>query len=239
MRIFIIITSILLAVTSFGQAASVKKRVYPVDISDNTKKLFMLQMDTFKLLQKEQLPYDSFNADYFYNNASIFYYKGSMNYGCRFHFGRTGGIGCGYYEGDEPHKMTVTNNDTIKPIPEIYDFEDTSVWVSSINWKQDKIKLYFAKNFPPLTKLIFFTGDQSSETNWQKFSRPKTIEVLVNNKFWGKFELDNTISKQEFEFSPIESEHKEVIITLVISETYKGTYERVAISEINFDGIIH
>lgn len=239
MRTLITIISILWAFASFGQTTSVEKRVYPIDISDNAKKLFQLQMDTFRLLQKEKLPYDSFNTEYFYNNASIFYFKGSLNYGCRFHFGRTGGVGCGYHEGDEPHKMIVVNNGTTKLIPELYDFEDTSVWVSSTNWKQDKINLHFKKSFPPLTKLIFFPGDQSSEANWQKYSRPKTIKLLVNNKYWRTLELDKIISKQEFEFIPIESEHKDVIITLVILDTYKGQDDRVAISEINFDGIIH
>ena len=239
MRTCITILLTLFTLTSLGQVASFEKRLFPLDISDSAKRLFQLQMDTLKLLQKGQLPYDSFNTEHFYDNASVFYYKDSINYGCRFHFGRTGGIGCGYHEGEEPHKITVVNNGTIKLIPKIYDFEDSSVWVSSSNWKQDQIKLHFTKGFPPLTKLIFFTGDQSSEANWRKHSRPKTINVLVNNKLLGYLEFEDIISRQEFEFGPIESIHNNMIITLVILETYKGQDDRVAISEINFDGIIH
>jgi hypothetical protein len=241
MRTLIIIISILAGVASFGQKVKVERRVYPIDISDSTKRLFYLQLDSFQKYQSGALPMAERNS-YLLDSSLLTFRKSEhgMTYGIKTNFGQVGGIGCGYHEGDEPHKITVeSGNKKVAAIPSIYDFQDSTKWLSSPNFRDEKINLYFKKGFPPLTTLVFFTGDQSSINNWNKYSRPKKVSVIINNKFWTDLNFEDCICKQTFDFSPIQSERRNLVMTFIIKEVYPGQDKRVAISEINFDGLIH
>lgn len=145
-------------------------------------------------------------------------------------------MGCGYHEGGEPHKITVRVGNNERRNYSLYDFEDSTVWISSLNFKQDKIKFYFKRSSPTLTSLIFFAGDQSSIVNWKRYSRPKIIAVYINDKHWTDLHFEDCTCRQEFEFAPIYISKRDFILSFVIKEIYKGEDERVAISDIDFDG---
>jgi hypothetical protein len=155
-------------------------------------------------------------------------------------FGKTGGMGCGYFETDEPRKITVKPSQQREiPLKSIYDFDDSTVWISSANYKQDKINLHFGKYFSTLTSFIFYGGNQSNYANWNKYSRPKTIAVYINNQFWTDLQFDDCTCVQRFDFKPIQYKGKNMLISFIIKDAYKGEDSRVAISEINFDGYYH
>lgn len=238
MKPITLIISTFIGLVSFAQTSKVTRSIFALDISDSTKRLFYSQLDSFKKYQAGIIPMDERNK-YLMDSSLISFTKGGLFYGIKQSFGRTGGIGDGYHEGDEPHKITASKGSNETSIPSIYDFEDSTCWLSSPDFNDDKINLYFKKGFPPLTKLIFFTGNQSSISNWDNYSRPKKLFVYINSKFWTELNFEDCICKQEFKFDPISSERKDIVITLVIKEVYKGQDNRVAISEINFDGIIH
>ena len=242
MKLVSLIILLSVGLISFEQTSRVAMST-SLDISDSTRRLFYLQLDSFTKLQAAKYQTDIIPGQerigYLIDSSLLPFKKNGLLYGIKQTFGRTGGIGCGYHEGDEPHKMTVLRGNSEISIPSIYDFEDSTCWLSSQDFKNEKIRLYFKKGFPPLTTLIFFTGDQSSISNWNRFSRPKKISVYINNKFWTELDFEDCICRQEFKFDPIASANKDVVITLVVKEAFKGQDDRVAISEINFDGIIH
>jgi hypothetical protein len=216
-----------------------EKKVFSRDISINAKNIFLKQLDTLKRVSDSTLILDSITSEKFFYGASVFYVKNGLPYGEKQNFGRLGGLGCGYHEGDEPHKITSIQNGIAFKANEIYDFEDSTVYYSSDNYHNDRINFIFGKNSPPLTTIIIFPGNQTSETNWKYFSRPKKIDVLKNGKLLTTLLLDDTISKQVFKFNPIGENHKKYILTLLIKETYMGDNTKVAISDIEFDGLIH
>ncbi|MGZ8550519.1 MAG: NADase-type glycan-binding domain-containing protein [Chitinophagaceae bacterium] len=240
MRHLLLIISLIFGLLAYGQNEKVNRLIFDRDISDSTKRLFYAQLDSFQKYQAGIIPLDTRNG-YLLDSSLITYRKNEseMVYGIKMNFGRIGGIGCGYHEGDEPHKITITKRGKELNIPLIYDFEDSIKWLSSSNFKEDKINLYFNEGFPPLTTLIFFAGDQSSIENWNRYSRPKTIVVYINSKHWTDLVLKDCICKQVFNFEPIQSKNKKLIMSFVIKDTYLGQDKRVAISEINFDGLIH
>ena len=229
MKSVALIGAIFICLNSLAQTSEVVRSISPVDITDSTKLLFYRHLDSFK---NEQSPFVT-------DSSLLPFRRHGLVYGVKHSFGRTGGLGCGYHEGDEPHRVTEVKISGEVTITSIFDFEDSTCWLSSEEFKNEKIKLYFAKGFPPLTTLIFFTGDQSSILNWNRFSRPKKIALYINNKFWTELDFEDCICRQEFKFDPIVDKNRNVVITLVIEDAYKGQDNRVAISEINFDGIIH
>jgi hypothetical protein len=240
MRHLLLFISLFSGFIAFGQKAKVNRKIFERDISDSTKRLFYAQLDSLQKYQAGTLPMDTRN-EYLLDSSLLTFRKheSGMVYGIKMNFGRVGGIGCGYHEGDEPHKITVIQKGKELKIPSIYDFEDSTKWLSSSNFSSEKINLYFRKGFPPLTTLIFFAGDQSSVENWNRYSRPKTIAVYINNKHWTDLQLKDCICQHVFDFEPIQSKNKNLVMTFVIKDTYKGQDNRAAISEINFDGLIH
>ena len=221
-----------------AQILKVEKTIISRDISLNARNLFLKQLDTLKRVNDSTLILDSLTFEKFFYGASVFYLKGDLPYGEKQNFGRLGALGCGYHEGDEPHKIIAIQNGIPFKADYIYDFEDSTVYYSSENYQKDKINFTFGKNSPPLTTIIIFPGNQTSETNWKNYSRPKNINVFKNGKLVITLLLDNIISKQVFEFNPIGLNGKSYNLTFVITEVYKGDKLKVAISDIEFDGYI-
>ena len=230
---------LIVAITMYGQHFPIKRSIYQRDISDSSKNLFKAQLDSFKKYQSGIIPMDERNT-YLIDSSLITYcdHYSKGFYGVKYWFSRVGGIGCGYHEGDEPYKITIVKNGKELNIPFIYDFEDSTKWLSSFNFNQEKLNLHFRKGFWPLTKLIFFAGDQSNMENWNRYSRPKTISIYLNKKYWTDLHFDDCTCEQIFEFEPIKG-NRSLVMTLVIKEVYPGIDKRVAISEINFDGLSH
>jgi hypothetical protein len=236
--IYLIVT--LFALNLQAQEKTVRKTAIPINISDSVQRLFYRQLDTFDKAQKDTFLFlDSVQSNRFWDSANIWYYRHGSKTAFRRQFGRVGGLSCGYDESDEPSSITIRNGALVKKAPALFDFFNNTSWKSSPNWNRDTIQLLFRKGFPPLTTLIFYSGDQSSESNWQHYARPKKMNMFVDGKLYARLHFDNTISRQEFEFAAISNYRRRMVITLVVESVFGGTDPRVAISELEFDGIIH
>jgi len=244
LRLLFVLLLVLPAGKAFSQQPRIVKKITQRDISDSTRQLFYAQADSMEKFKRGIYPVES-DSSRFYSMPcnSLLTYRPSVNDPnvclIKPSFGKTGGMGCGYFETGEPNKITVQQQGKQFPQKNIYDFNDSTAWISSANYKQDKINLHFGKYFSTLTSIIFYGGNQSNYKNWKKYARPKTIAVYINNKFWSNLQFDDCTCVHRFDFKPIAYKGRSMLLSFVIKDVYKGEDSRVAISEINFDGYYH
>jgi hypothetical protein len=93
----------------------------------------------------------------------------------------------------------------------------------------------------PIGSLVFIGGFAKSKKIWTDYSRPKTLEMFVNDKPIALLNLADTRREQDFKFNVNEwSELKPLrwTIKFKIVDVYKGDkYDKTAITEIHFGSL--
>jgi hypothetical protein len=91
----------------------------------------------------------------------------------------------------------------------------------------------------PITNLVFVGGFARSEELWKENSRPKTIEMFVNNRSFATLNLQDVRQEQCFRFDEDDWSQFETdtwVIKFRIADVYKGMHDRTAITAIYLGG---
>lgn len=159
----------------------------------------------------------------------------------------TEGIGCSWYCGGGPYKITSTsflkNQGETTYYPEnIHDFNLFTAWIPD-NKKSaigTKINFHFKPFEPRVTDIIIWNGYMKNIDLWNANSRVAKFKLFINGSPKAILELKDLNNTQSFSIDPVQSidSIKDLILTLEIIEIFKGSkYEDVVVSEINFDGL--
>lgn len=154
----------------------------------------------------------------------------------------TEGPGCSWYCGGGPYKITATDSLKKYGPDNIHDFNLLTAWVPETDKGVigSKINFFFEPKGPRVTNIIIYNGYHKNHKLWKKNARAKKLKLYINNKPVAILKLSDVMGGQSFKIKPVKSDiaGKDLVITLEVMEVYKGTtYDDLAISEINFDGL--
>jgi hypothetical protein len=159
----------------------------------------------------------------------------------------TVGIGCSWYCGGGPHK--VTSSSQLKEegkssyLPEnLHDFDLFTAWVPDTKTGVigQKVNFHFDPFSPRVNEVTIYNGYIKNNELWRKNSRAKELKLYINNRPYATLELQDVTASQTFKIDPIQSTDstKDLVLTFEVLEVYKGSkYDDLAISEINFGGL--
>lgn len=154
----------------------------------------------------------------------------------------TEGPGCSWYCGGGPYKITASDSPKKYGPSNIHDFNLLTAWVPETKKGVigSKINFFFEPKGPRVNTILIYNGYHKNPKLWKKNARAKKLKLYLNNKPVAVLKLSDVMGGQSFKIKPVRSDiaGKDLVITLEVMEVYKGTtYEDLAISEINFDGL--
>lgn len=153
----------------------------------------------------------------------------------------TRGAGCSWYCCAWP--------DTVYGSTHIGDFEAKNVHDENLvtMWMVDEkdavgqsVTIVFPPASPRLTTFEIWNGYDRNTREWNNYGRVAEFKLLINGVPSAIFALRDFPQCQKFGIKPLTSPDKEtpLRLTLEITKIYPGKkYDKVAVSEINFDGI--
>lgn len=117
----------------------------------------------------------------------------------------------------------------------------TTAWIEGVDGagEGESLSVRFGKinKDEPLTSITIYSGFQASESTFTKNSRPKLIQVYVNDVIAYNLALVDTMKGQKFKVRIQAQNDLPVFIRFEIREVYRGTnYTDTGITEIQFDG---
>lgn len=149
----------------------------------------------------------------------------------------TRGIGCSWYCCAWPD--TVYSSTHIGK--NVHDLNLLTSWIVNANDAiGQSVTIVFPAGVARITTFEIWNGYDRDETNWFNYGRVAEFKLLINGVPSAIFVLDDTPKCQKFGIKPLTSPDKEtpLVLTLEITKIYPGKkYDKVAVSEINFDGI--
>lgn len=157
----------------------------------------------------------------------------------------------GYYDVIAfPFDFTAASTSELEPDSIAYsannatDLSYKTAWVEGVTGHGigESLTIHFSADHPLISKMVFVNGWVRSKELWDAFSRPKTIEMLVNGERFAILNLANTRQEQSFSFEAADwNEFKADSWTILftILDVYMGDlYDKTAITDIYVGGLI-
>ena len=159
------------------------------------------------------------------------------------------GIDLGYYDfltfpfyDTKVSSSSELDADTISYSAEnVFDISYKTAWIEGV--KGHGIGEHVIIELPadlPITSLVFVGGFIRSATLWKEYSRPKTLEMFVNNKLFAILNLMDTRQEQCFKFDKRDWSKFSTdiwVIKFKIADIYAGDkYDRTALTAIYLGG---
>jgi hypothetical protein len=155
-------------------------------------------------------------------------------------------LGCSWYCGGQVD--TINSNIPYESTKNIHDGDYGTPWIADIN----NINNWIEYVFPPISSrvedIIIVNGYVRKDDLFETYSRVKKLKLYINNKPIAYLNLEDTNEEQVFRFEPIGHkkdknyepvENTKWFIKFEIIEIYKGTNDKIALTEIYFDGDGH
>jgi hypothetical protein len=124
------------------------------------------------------------------------------------------------------------------------DLSYKTAWVEGVTGHGigESLTIHFSTDHPEISKLVFVNGWVRSKELWNAFSRPKSLEMLVNGKPIAILNLANTRQEQTFSFEArdwMDFKSNSWTIEFRILDVYMGDrYDKTAITEIYVGGLV-
>jgi len=156
-------------------------------------------------------------------------------------------IGCSWYCGGGPYKVTASSSLTGKSEDQYaasnaHDLNILTGWVEGAagNGIGEYLEFHFMPNTPRITSFEIFNGYQKNKVVWGKNGRVKSFKYYIDGVFQHTIDLADAAGGQLFDIEPLRSntEGQDLVLRFEIAEVYPGThYEDVVITDIMFDGM--
>jgi hypothetical protein len=158
-------------------------------------------------------------------------------------------FGCSWYCGGRVDKVTSdswlkeTGSNNYKP-DNIHDFNLLTAWIpdTTNGVIGKKISFHFEPLSPRVNEILIYNGYIKNYDLFKANSRVKKFQFYIDGRYYATLDLADTTAQQSFKIPPTQSKDKntDLILTFEITEIYKGDkYLDVAVSEINFNGLVH
>jgi hypothetical protein len=154
--------------------------------------------------------------------------------------------GCSWYCGGEID--TIYSNTPNEFTKKIHDSDYGTPWIGDISCENNWIEYVFTANSSRVEDIIIVNGYARKVDLFQTFSRVKKLKMYINNQPIAYLNLEDIHDEQVFRFKPIghkkdknfkPKRNTQWSIKFEIIEIYKGKNDKVALSEIYFDGDGH
>jgi hypothetical protein len=123
------------------------------------------------------------------------------------------------------------------------DLSYKTAWVEGVTGYGigESLTIHFPLDHAPISKLVFVNGWVRSKELWDAFSRPKSLEMLVNGKAFAILNFVNTKQEQTFLFEAgdwADFKGDSWTIEFRILDVYMGDrYDKTAFTEIYVGGL--
>ncbi len=154
--------------------------------------------------------------------------------------------GCSWYCGGQVD--TINSNIPHELTKNIHDGDYGTPWIADINKQTNWIEYVFPPISSRVEDIIIVNGYVRKNDLFETYSRVKKLKLYINNKPIAYLNLEDTNEEQVFRFKPIgHKKDKNYLpikntkwsIKFEIIEIYKGKIDKIALSEIYFDGDGH
>lgn len=148
-----------------------------------------------------------------------------------------------------PFDFTAASSSELEPDSITYlaknatDLSYKTAWVEGVAGYGigESLTIHFSLDHAPIGKLVFVNGWVRSKELWDAFSRPKSLEMLVNGKAFAILNFVNTKQEQTFSFEAGDWTYfkgDSWTIEFRILDVYMGDrYDKTAITEIYVGGL--
>lgn len=147
---------------------------------------------------------------------------------------------CSWYCGGEVQDVTASSSPKDFEADNAHDFDHTTVWMPSGSGIGESLVYTFPGSCPRITTVKVLNGDVQTEDLWVRSGRVKLMRMYVNDTPYALLAFEDSRTQQCFDIGIVgfhDSNAPDWTLTFEILETYPGTFNGVAIAELNFDGI--